>query len=92
MREAASAVSPPDQAYGGDDGNREFDSRFRHFGLFFVFNSSGDKIYLNNRQDLVPIRIVDKHFNSRRLLAALAPAAVKMRASVIARTGGGGGF
>jgi hypothetical protein len=92
LREAASAVSPPDQAYGGDDGNRKFGSRFRHFGLFSSLTALMIKIYLNNRQDLVPIRIVDQHFNSRRLLAALARAAVKMRASVIAQTGGGGGF
>ncbi len=65
---------------------------FLSFWPFFVFNSSDDKIYLNHRQDLVPIRIVNQHFNSCRLLAALARAAVKMRASVIARTGGGGGF
>jgi hypothetical protein len=35
---------------------------------------------------------MDQQFYSRRLLAALARAAVKMRASVIARTGGGGDF
>ncbi len=38
---------------------------FSSFWPFFVFNSSDDKIYLNNRQDLAPIRIVDQHFNSR---------------------------
>jgi hypothetical protein len=43
---------------------------------------------LNNRQGLVPIRIVDEHFYSRRLLAALARAAVKMSASVIAELEG----
>jgi hypothetical protein len=61
---------------------------FSSFWPFFVFNSSDDKIYLNNRQGLVLIRIVDQSFYSRRLLAALARAAVKMRASVTARTGG----
>jgi hypothetical protein len=34
LREAASAVSPPDQAYGGDDGEREFGGPFRHFNVF----------------------------------------------------------
>jgi hypothetical protein len=66
--------------------------RFSSFWPFFVFNSSDDKIYLNNRQGLVLIRIVNQSFYSRRLLAALARAAVKMRASVTARTGGGNGF
>jgi hypothetical protein len=59
---------------------------------FFVLNSSDDKIYLNNRQGLVPKHIVDQQFYSSRLLAALACAAVKMRASVTARMGGGGSF
>ncbi len=46
------------------------------------------KFVLNNRQGLVPIRIVDQQFYSRCLFAALARVAVKMRASVIAWTGG----
>jgi hypothetical protein len=51
-----------------------------------------DKIRLNDRYCLFPRHIIDHQFYSHRLLAALARSAVKMLATVIARTGGGGGF
>jgi hypothetical protein len=34
LREAASAVLPPDQAYGGDDSDSEFGGSFCHFNVF----------------------------------------------------------
>jgi hypothetical protein len=62
------------------------------FCRLFVFNSYFDQIRLNDRHCRLPKHIIDQQFYSRQLLAALARAAVKMRASIIARTGGGGGF
>jgi hypothetical protein len=59
---------------------------------FFVFNSYFDKIHLNDRHCLLPKHIIDQQFYSCQLLAALARAVVKMRTSVISRTGGDGGF
>jgi hypothetical protein len=60
--------------------------------MFFVFNSYFDKICLNDQYCFLPKHIIDQQFYSRRLLAALAGAAAKMRASVIAWTGEGGNF
>jgi hypothetical protein len=60
--------------------------------VFFVLNSFDNIICLNDRQGIVPKHIVDQQFYSRQLLAALACVAAKMRASIIAQTGGGSGF
>jgi hypothetical protein len=62
-----------------------------HFVIFIV-NSYDDKICFNDRQGLIPKHIVNQQFYSRQLFAAVARVVAKMRTSVIAQTGGGGGF
>jgi hypothetical protein len=91
LKEAALTVLPADLLYSSGNGNHDVGGLFRRFDVS-VFNSYFDKICLNDKHYLLPKHIIDQQFYSHRLLAALACAVGKIRASVIARTGGGGGF
>jgi hypothetical protein len=89
LPEAASTVLPPDLASSSSNGNHDISGSFCHF---FIVNSYDDKICFNDWKGLIPKHIVNQQFYSRQLFAALALAVAKMRASIIAQTGGGGGF
>jgi hypothetical protein len=88
VKRAALTVLSPGFRNVCRDSKDQGGDRFHHFGYFFVFNSFDDTICSNDRQDLVPARIVDQQFYSCRLFATLACAMTKIHA-FIARTGGG---
>jgi hypothetical protein len=92
LKEAASTVLLPDLLYSGGDSNHDISSLFHHFHVFFIFHSYFDEICLNYQHCLLPKHIIDQQFYLSQLLAALAHVVAKMLASVIARTGGGGGI
>jgi hypothetical protein len=73
-------------------GNHNVKDPFSHFGSFSAFNSFDVTICANDRQGLVPTHTAKQQFYSCQLFAALASATAKIRASIIAQTGGGRGM
>jgi hypothetical protein len=78
VMEAALTVLPPDLLYSGSDGNHDIGGLFCHFVILSSLTAILIKFVLNDRHWLLPKHIIDQQFYSRRLLAALAHAAVNM--------------
>jgi hypothetical protein len=88
LTETASMILPPDLEYSGSNCNQYVSSPFGHFWHFFVFNTFDDTICLTDCRVLSP-NVLSTNCLFSLTFAALARTAVKMLASIIARTTGG---